>query len=98
MGKPLVSETSGEQRHDGSHGRKKQTSGYETVGMAGKPSHSDQSIGDKQLVDERHLKDQRGIDREEAQGGQRGDKGTLTASELRPEPAEMVSKEAPRSP
>lgn len=101
MGKPLVSETSGEQRHDGStKGRKRQTAGYEMVGMAGKPSHADQSIGDKQIVDERHLKDQRGIDREEVdvKGGKRGDKGALTASELRNVPAEMVAKEAPRSP
>jgi hypothetical protein len=96
LGKPPVGQSSVEQRHDGQHGRKKETSGYEGVGKSGHPKHADQSIGDSQLVDERYLRDQRGIDREEAQGGQHGDKGSLAAEDIRPETAETVANERDR--
>lgn len=93
LGKPMVGQTSNEIRHDGEHGRKRQTYGYETVGASGHPKHTEHSIGDPQKVSDRNHPNQRGIERDEARGGQHGDKGSLAAEDLRPEPADTVAAE-----
>ncbi|KAJ5998127.1 hypothetical protein N7499_005494 [Penicillium canescens] len=83
LGKPLQGQTSVELRHDGQHGRKKQTAGLEGVGA----SAQDRDI-------ERRFPDQRGLEREEADvSGTRGDKASRAAEEMVPESAETLSRE-----
>lgn len=83
FGKPLQGETRVEMRHDGEHGRKKNTTGLEGVG-AFRP---DRTV-------EHQFAEQRGLEKEEAvSSGTRGNKGERTAADLRPEPAESADSE-----
>jgi len=83
LGKPLVGETNVEIAHDGAHGRKKQTSGLESVGA----SRQDPTI-------ERKFADQRALEKEEgANSGERGDKADRSAANMQPEGAETVAAE-----
>jgi len=93
LGKPLQGQTATEVYHDGKHGRKRDTYGYEGVGASGHPKHQEGSIGDSQKVSDRYMVEQRGIERDEAQPGRHGDKGSLAAEDMRPEPAETVARE-----
>ncbi|KAJ6111253.1 hypothetical protein N7486_003488 [Penicillium sp. IBT 16267x] len=81
MGKPLQGQTNIEVNHDGAHGRKKQTAGLEGVGATA-PNHI-----------ERQFPDQRGIERDEAQPGTRGDKADRAAENMMPEGAETLDAE-----
>lgn len=95
-GKPMQGQTSNEMRHEGNHHRKHHGSGYEGHGATGHPKHSEGSIGNSQKVDPRYTADQRALDRDEAPPGvtgQRGDKGTLGAEDIPPQPAETVARE-----
>ena len=76
LGHPGVGQTQTEIRHDGEHGRKRQTNGLEGVGTY------------RQDKFERTLADQRGIDREGVKGGEHGDKGVLGAEDIAPESAD----------
>ncbi|KAJ9298108.1 hypothetical protein DTO271G3_3713 [Paecilomyces variotii] len=82
LGHPGVGETNNEIRHDGQHHRKRAGQGLEGVG-ASRPNEPD----------ERARPDQRGIEREEARGGQHGDKGALAAEDKQPESAETIAAE-----
>lgn len=93
FGKPMQGQTSNELRHDGNHHRKHQGSGYETHGATGHPKHTEHSIGDPQKVDPRYTANQRAMDRDEAPAGRHGDKGTLGAEDIPPQPAETVARE-----
>ncbi|KAF9887373.1 hypothetical protein FE257_010228 [Aspergillus nanangensis] len=73
LGHPGSGQTSTELRHDGQHGRKNPGVGLEGVGAS------------KENKFERHIPEQRGIERDQAQGGQRGNKGALAAQEREPE-------------
>lgn len=81
LGHPGVGETQREIYHDGNHGRKRQTHGLEGVGTY------------REDRNERRLPDQRGTEREEARGGEHGDKGSLAAEDQRPEPAQTLDNE-----
>lgn len=93
LGKPMQGQTQTEVYHDGEHGRKRQTYGYEGVGATGHPKHQEGSIGDSQKVSDRRRPDQRGIERDEAQPARHGDKGSLAAEDIPPETAESVARE-----
>lgn len=84
FGKPLQGQTNTEVRHDGQHGRKKQSSGLEGVGA---------SVQDRGI--ERQFPDQRGLEKEEAvSSGTRGNKAARAAAEeLEPESAEKLDNE-----
>lgn len=82
FGKPMQGQTGNELRHDGAHNRKKQSAGLEGVG-AFRP--------DRRI--ERQFADQRGIEKEEAQSGARGNKADRAAEDMNPEPAATVAKE-----
>ena len=69
-------------RHNGAHGRKKESAGLEGVG-AFRP---DRGI-------ERKLPDQRGIEKEDAQSGRHGNKPDRAAEDMNPEPAETLDAE-----
>ncbi|PLN86680.1 hypothetical protein BDW42DRAFT_158288 [Aspergillus taichungensis] len=81
LGQPASGQTSAELHHDGQHGRKHHGSGLEGVG-ANKPDRF-----------ERTMPSQRGYERDEAQGGQHGDKGFLGAEDKFPESAESITHE-----
>lgn len=78
LGHPGVGQTNTEIRHDGQHGRKHQSNGLEGVGTYRQDRFA------------RSLADQRGIDREDVYGGQHGDKGTLGAEDIAPQPADRA--------
>ncbi|CAG7920285.1 unnamed protein product [Penicillium olsonii] len=84
FGKPMQGQTNTEIRHDGEHGRKKQSAGLEGVGT---------SIQDRGV--ERQFPDQRGLERDEAvSSGTRGNKAARAAAEeVEPESAETLDKE-----
>lgn len=82
LGKPLVGETSVENRHDGAHGRKKQPAGMEGTGA---------SMEDKS--GERKFPDQRGYEREHHMSGLRGNNEDRSAANMQPEPAETAATE-----
>ncbi|KAJ5991723.1 hypothetical protein N7451_007447 [Penicillium sp. IBT 35674x] len=82
LGKPLQGQTGVELAHDGEHGRKKQSAGLEGVGA------TPQNRGI-----ERQLPNQRGIEREEAQSGTRGNKADRAAEDMLPEGAETLDAE-----
>ena len=82
FGKPLQGQTGVELAHDGEHGRKKQSAGLEGVGA----SLQDHGI-------ERKFPNQRGIEREEAQNGTRGNKADRAAENMMPEGAETLDAE-----
>ncbi|CAI7625581.1 unnamed protein product [Penicillium bialowiezense] len=84
FGKPLQGQTNTEVRHDGQHGRKKQSYGLEGVGA---------SVQDRGI--ERQFPDQRGLEKEEAvSSGTRGNKAARAAAEEREgESAETLDKE-----
>lgn len=84
LGKPLQGQTNTEVRHDGQHGRKKQSAGLEGVGA---------SVQDRGI--ERQFPDQRGLEREEAvSSGTRGNKAARAAAEeVEPESAETLEQE-----
>ncbi|OJJ45820.1 hypothetical protein ASPZODRAFT_68587 [Penicilliopsis zonata CBS 506.65] len=79
LGHPGSGMTNTEIRHDGQHGRKHQSHSLEGVGATREDKY------------ERALPDQRGIEREEAMGGQHGNKGV--AEELLSTSAETVAHE-----
>ncbi|RAL05521.1 uncharacterized protein BO80DRAFT_421544 [Aspergillus ibericus CBS 121593] len=81
LGHPGSGQTSSELRHDGQSGRKGQSAGLEQVGASGSDKF------------ERQIPGQRGLERDEAQAGQRGDKGALAAEDRDPEPAETAAAE-----
>ncbi|GES62194.1 hypothetical protein ATEIFO6365_0005017000 [Aspergillus terreus] len=81
LGHPGGGQTSSELRHDGQHGRKNPGVGLEGVG-ANKGNNLD-----------RQIPEQRGIERDQAQGGQRGTKGAMAAEDRQPEGAETLSSE-----
>jgi len=68
LGKPLQGQTGVELAHDGQHGRKKQSAGLEGVGATA-PNRGV----------ERQFPNQRGIEKEEAQNGTRGNKADRAA-------------------
>ncbi|KAJ5523688.1 hypothetical protein N7513_008798 [Penicillium frequentans] len=82
LGKPLQGQTGVELAHDGEHGRKKQSAGLEGVGA------TPQNRGI-----ERQFPNQRGIEREEAQNGTRGNKADRAAEDMLPEGAETLDAE-----
>jgi hypothetical protein len=84
LGKPLQGQTNTELRHDGQHGRTKQSSGLEGVGA----SAQNRGI-------ERQFPEQRGLEKEEAvSSGTRGNKASRAgAEELDPESAETLDQE-----
>lgn len=81
MGQPISGQTSNELRHDGQHGRKGQSAGLEQVGAS------------RGTTFEREMPSQRGLERDEARPGQRGDKGALAAEDRVPESAETAAAE-----
>lgn len=82
LGKPLQGQTGVELAHDGEHGRKKQSAGLEGIGA------TPQNRGI-----ERQFPNQRGIEREEAQSGTRGNKADRAAEDMLPEGAETLDAE-----
>jgi len=82
LGHPGQGQTSTEIRHDGQHTRKRVGAGLEGVGASGVSG-----------VDERYDPSQRGLERDEALGGQHGDKGSLGAEDIVPADAETVAAE-----
>lgn len=79
----MQGQTGVEMRHDGEHGRKKETTSLEGVG-AFRP---DRTV-------ERQFGEQRGLEKEEAaSSGTRGNKGEISAADMRPEPAETMDAE-----
>ncbi|KAJ5786926.1 uncharacterized protein N7503_012138 [Penicillium pulvis] len=82
LGKPLQGQTGVELAHDGEHGRKKQSAGLEGVGA------TTQNRGI-----ERQFPNQRGIEKEDAQNGTRGNKGDRAAEDMLPEGAETLDAE-----
>ncbi|KAJ6031629.1 hypothetical protein N7540_002361 [Penicillium herquei] len=82
FGKPLQGQTGTELAHDGEHGRKKQSTGLEGIGA----SMQDRGV-------ERQFPNQRGIEREEAQNGARGNKADRAAEDMEPESAETLDAE-----
>ncbi|PWY95280.1 hypothetical protein BO94DRAFT_484006, partial [Aspergillus sclerotioniger CBS 115572] len=81
LGHPGSGQTSNELRHDGQHGRKGQSAGLQQVGAQESEKF------------ERQIPSQRGLERDEARPGQRGDKGALAAEDRNPEPAETAAAE-----
>jgi hypothetical protein len=81
LGHPGSGQTSSELRHDGQSHRKHGGGGLEGVGASRLPAY------------ERDLPDQRGLEREQARGGQHGNKGTLGAEDIQPESAETLASE-----
>lgn len=81
LGHPGSGQTSTELRHDGHHGRKHEGAGLEGVGSS------------RQDRFERTIPDQRGLEREHAQGGHHGNKGVSAAEDIPPQPAETVASE-----
>ncbi|PYH94862.1 hypothetical protein BO71DRAFT_324491 [Aspergillus ellipticus CBS 707.79] len=81
LGHPGSGMTSQELHHDGQSGRKGQSAGLEQVG------------GFQTGKYERQLPHQRGLERDEARPGQRGDKGALAAEDRLPEPADTAAAE-----
>ncbi|KAB8074234.1 hypothetical protein BDV29DRAFT_156836 [Aspergillus leporis] len=81
LGHPGGGQTSAELRHDGQGHRKNPGGGLESVGASQEPRF------------ERGIPSQRGLERDEAQRGQRGDKGALAAEERQPESAETLDAE-----
>lgn len=81
MGHPGSGQTSTELRHDGHHGRKHEGAGLEGVGSY------------RQDRFERTIPDQRGLEREHAQGGHHGNKGTSAAEDIPPQSAETLASE-----
>lgn len=81
IGKPTQGQTSTEIRHDGEHGRKNPGVSLEGVG-ASKPDRF-----------ERDMPSQRGYERDDAQSGNRGDKGAFAAEERNPEPPGTLASE-----
>lgn len=75
LGHPGSGQTSSELRHDGQSHRKHGGGGLEGVGASREPGF------------ERYIPDQRGLERDQARGGQRGDKGALGAENVQPESA-----------
>jgi hypothetical protein len=84
FGKPLQGQTNTEVRHDGQHGRKKQSAGLEGVGA---------SLQDRGV--ERQFPDQRALGREGVvSSGTRGNKAARAAAEeVEPETAETLDQE-----
>ncbi|KAJ5725020.1 uncharacterized protein N7483_006377 [Penicillium malachiteum] len=82
FGKPLQGQTGTELAHDGEHGRQKQSAGLEGIGT----SMQDRGV-------ERQFPNQRGIEREEAQNGTRGNKADRAAENMEPEGAETLDAE-----
>lgn len=84
FGKPLQDQTDTELRHDGKHGRKKESAGLEGVGA----SMQDHGI-------ERQFPNQRGPVKEEAvSSGTRGNKAARAAAEeVKPGSAETLDQE-----
>lgn len=80
LGQPMVGQTSSELHHDGQAHRKHHGGGLEGVGAS------------KQDRFERTIPSQRGIERDEARSGQRGDLGA-SAEEIDPEPSERLDQE-----
>ncbi|PWY89913.1 hypothetical protein BO70DRAFT_358927 [Aspergillus heteromorphus CBS 117.55] len=81
LGHPGSGQTSQELHHDGQAGRKGQSAGLEQVGAFQTGKY------------ERQIPSQRGLERDEARPGQRGDKGALSAEDRIPEPAETAAAE-----
>ncbi|KAE8164912.1 hypothetical protein BDV40DRAFT_298003 [Aspergillus tamarii] len=81
LGQPGGGQTSAELRHDGQQHRKNPGGGLEGVGASKEPRT------------ERQIPGLRGLERDEAQGGQRGDKGALAAEDRQPESAETLAAE-----
>ena len=81
LGHPGSGQTSTEIRHEGAHGRKKQSAGLEGVGAFREDKF------------ERNLPDQRGIEREQNASGHRGNKGVLGAENIQPESADTLASE-----
>ena len=109
LGHPGQGQTSAELRHDGSRGRKKQSSGLEGVGAGGSDTRlpGDRVPGMKAgagsgiNTHDPGQAGQRALDRDEAMVGEaggvtgRGNAGGLAAQERVPESAETVAAEAP---
>ncbi|KAB8224880.1 hypothetical protein RU639_006566 [Aspergillus parasiticus] len=81
LGHPGGGQTSAELRHDGQKHRKNPGGGLEGVGASQEPRN------------ERQIPGLRGLERDEAKGGQRGDKGALAAEDRQPESAETLDAE-----
>ncbi|KAI9932298.1 hypothetical protein MW887_009810 [Aspergillus wentii] len=79
FGNPGSGQTKNEIYHDGQHHRKHERAGLEGVGSY------------RQDKFERTLPEQRGLEREEARGGQHGNKGVSAAEDIPPQPAETVA-------
>ncbi|EYE98817.1 uncharacterized protein EURHEDRAFT_408024 [Aspergillus ruber CBS 135680] len=75
LGHPGSGQTSSELRHDGQSHRKHGGGGLEGVGASREPGF------------ERYIPEQRGLERDQAHGGQRGDKGALGAENVQPDSA-----------
>ncbi|KAJ5704288.1 hypothetical protein N7493_011426 [Penicillium malachiteum] len=82
FGKPLQGQTGTELAHDGEHGRKKQSAGLEGLGA----SMQNRGV-------ERQFPNQRGIEKEEAQNGTRGNKADRAAQNMEPEGEETLDAE-----
>ncbi|KNG88496.1 hypothetical protein ANOM_003253 [Aspergillus nomiae NRRL 13137] len=81
LGHPGGGQTSAELHHDGQKHRKNPGGGLESVGASREPRL------------EREIPGLRGLEREEAQSGQRGDKGALAAEDRQPDSAETLDAE-----
>ncbi|KAJ5083165.1 hypothetical protein N7456_012592 [Penicillium angulare] len=82
LGKPLQGQSGVELAHDGAHGRQKQSAGLEGLGA---------SVQTRGV--ERTFPNQRGIEREEATSGTRGNKADRAAEDMDPEGAQTLDAE-----